>query len=415
MEQNAIDHISHNDAASETEMPPRRPNRLISILLIAVIIAAAVGGAAYLKKSAPRAQKRPPQPVMPLVEAISVAPSSEQVTIPAMGTVVPARTMTLTSRVSGEIVALHPEFIEGGVVKEGEVLVEIDGEDYRLAIERQKSAIANAEYALKLELGHQEVARREWDLINDGKPVAPEDDVLALRKPHLSKARADLAAAEADLKQAQLNLARTVIRAPLNAIIRNKRVDVGSQISTQETLAELVGTDSFWVEVPVPVDRLQWIKIPSRGTEQGASAQIVYRGAYSRSGTVSKLLGELESEGRMARLIVTITDPLHLSADGGQSPRLLIGEYVRVEIAGKQLDGVYRLPRNAFRDNRHVWVLAGDDTLDIRPVSPIWRTSDDVFLRDDLKPGERVIISNLSNPVQGLPVTTDPVPPKKGS
>jgi RND family efflux transporter MFP subunit len=393
----------------------RRPNRLITILLCVVIIAAGVGGAAYLKKSSPRAQKRPPERVVPIVEAISVAPTSERVMISAMGSVVPARTLILKSRVGGEIVSIHPEFNDGGVVRKGEVLVELDGKDYRLAIARQKSALADADYALKLELGHQEVARREWDLINAGKPVAPEDEALALRKPHLAKARADLAAAEAELKQAQLNLSRTVIRAPFNAMIRDKRVAVGSQIAAQETLAELVGTDSFWVEVPVAVDRLQWIRIPKRAADQGAPAQITYRNGHTRAGSVTQLLGELASEGRMARLLVTIPDPLQLAAGDGNMPRLLIGEYVRVAIAGRTLDGVYRLPRTALRDNRHIWVMAEDGTLDIRAVTPVWRTSDDVLLGDDLKPGDRVIVSDLPNPVQGLPVTTRPVSATQGS
>ena len=392
-----------------------KPRRLVNILLSVIIIAAGVAGAAYFKKTAPRAQRRPPAPVVPLVETAVLKPATEQVRVPAMGTVVPARQMVLRSRVSGEIKRIHPDFINGGIIRQGEILAQLDDEDYRLAISRKKSDIASAEYALKLELGHQEVAKREWELLNAGKPASEEDVELALRKPHLAKARADLAAAMADLKKAELDQARTRIRAPFNAIVRDKRVEVGSQITAQDTLAELVGTDEYWLQVPVSVDRLRWIDIPSRPGDTGSPVQVTYRDGFVRTGRVIKLLGDLETEGRMARVVVSISDPLNLTGGESSSPPLLLGEYVRVEILGKQLPSVYRISRDALRDDRYVWIMTPENTLEIRPVTPIWRTLDTVLLEKGLTPGERLIVSDLPSPVPDMPITDEASPVRKGS
>jgi multidrug efflux pump subunit AcrA (membrane-fusion protein) len=169
--------------------------------------------------------------------------------------------------------------------------------------------------------------------LNSGKPADPADVELALRKPHLAKAQSDLAAAQAELDQAKLSLSRTDITAPFNSVVRDKFVEIGSQMSTQDALAELVGTDEYWIRVSLPVDRLRWIRIPSNRSETGALATIHYRG-HQRTGRVIRLLGDLEAQGRMARILVSVKDPLGRKGTQPDTMPLLIGEYVRVEIQG---------------------------------------------------------------------------------
>lgn len=374
-----------------------------TILLCLAILAVGMALAGYIKKTAPKAQKREPVSHTPRVETLVLAPGDHQVSIDAMGSVVPARELTLKARVSGQVKSLHPEFVAGGIVEQGERLVQIDPQDFRLALARQESQLADARYKLKLEMGYQEVARREWNLINQGAPSSDEDEELALRKPHLAKARSDLAAAEAELEQARLNLARTEITAPFNAVVRITHVEVGSQISTQDSLAELVGTDEYWIRVSLPVDRLRWIHIPASRSETGASAIVHYRGTR-RTGRVIRLLSDLETQGRMARILVSVEDPLGHADPRPDRPPLLIGEYVRVEIQGQALRDVYRIPRTALRDGDTIWVAGGGDTLQIKPVDIVWRDDRFVLITDSLDPGDRLIVSDLATPVAGMRV-----------
>jgi multidrug efflux pump subunit AcrA (membrane-fusion protein) len=268
--------------------------------------------------------------------------------------------------------------------------------------------VTDAEYALKLELGHQAVAQREWELLSDGKPVRDMEKELALRQPHLNKVRADLTAAEAELKTAMLDLERTQIRAPFNAMVRSKSVDLGSQVTSQESLAELVGTDAYRIQVSIPVDRLEWIQTPSKAGDPGSKARIVYSQNHERIGRVIRLLGDLATEGRMARILVEVADPLGLTANTQYRTPLLIGEYVRVEIQGRKLDGVFEIPRTALRDQSSVWLVGKNQTLEIRKIRPIWRDPEIVLLKDDLKPGERLIVSDLAAPVDGMMLRVDP-------
>jgi len=408
------DNKQNNILQEKRPNPAKNPKPIVRIILSLVIIAAGLGAASYLKNSAPRTQKRPPVKLSPTVLIQTVSLSSYQIIVTAMGTVIPAREVVLKSRVSGEIIEIHPEFTEGGFLKKDMKIIQIDPQDYELALARKRSAVAEAEYTLKLELGHQTVAQREWELLNQGKPALDMEKELVLRQPHLNKCRANLSAAEAELKAAMLDLERTHIMAPFNAMVRSKSVDLGSQVTPQGPLAELVGTDAYRIQVSLPVDRLEWIDVPIKGEDFGSKARIIYGKGHECSGTVIRLMGDLATEGRMARILVEVPDPFDLKAPNQDPAPLLIGEYVRVKILGRKLDGVFQIPRTALRDNSSVWIIRENQTLEIRKVHPVWRDADVVLLQDSLKPGEQLIVSDLAAPVEGMAVrvnTSTGMPP----
>lgn len=398
---------NHQEISSEPP-PVRWWKRLLRILVAVAIVGVGIAGAAYLQKSADRPQKRPPSKWVPVVETQPLQRSSHGVTVSAMGTVVPAQTVMLKSRVSGEVVSLNPEFAEGGFLKKGSVVIQLDDQDYQLALSQKKSDLINAQYAFKLELGRQEVAQREWQLLNGNRDEKAVKSDLALRKPHLDKAKADVDAATAAFEKAKLDLGRTRIIAPFNAIVRSKSVDIGSQVSVGEPMAELVGIDAFWIKASIPVDRLEWIRIPQQKNVRGSDAKIYYAGGYSIKGKVIRLMGDLDSEGRMARILIEVKDPMQHQADQRIAPPLLIGEYVRVEVDGRQLDDVFVIPRTALRDGSTVWIMNDDLTLSIQKVDPIWRSDLSVVIQNDLQFGQHLIVSDLPAPVDGMAVRRKP-------
>ncbi len=379
----------------------------LKTILPLLIISMGIAGAAWLKNSGTKPQKSAPPSLVSLVQVSPLSQSSETIVIEAMGTVLPAQQMLLKSRISGEVVEMHPEFGEGGLLKSGETVLRIDPLDYELKLARMQSQVSNAQYALKMELGHQDVARREWQLLGKRK-VSAQDKELALRKPHLEKVKADLKAAQAELKQAELDLERTEIKTPFNSVVRSSLVEIGSQLAAQGQIAELVGTDEYWIQVSVPIERLHRITIPRTGSEKGSAARIIYSGGnYERTGHVVKLLSDLENSGRMARLLISVQDPLNLEKNtensGIESPPMLIGEYVRAEIQGREIPDVYRIPRTALRDSNTVW-LEEEGKLRIRPVEIIWRDKDTVFLASGVEKGENLITSDIPAPIENMPL-----------
>jgi len=273
-------------------------------------------------------------------------------------------------------------------------------------VKQLESEVAKVEAELLLEQGNQLVSQKEFELL--GESVSDEEKSLMLRQPQLESLRANLSAAKARLEQAQVNLQRAEIRAPFNAIVVSRDVNLGSRVTTGSELALLVGTDAYWVEVSVPVSRLRWINIPQAYSEQGAQAKIYDQAAWgdgvNRVGRVARLSAALEEKGRMARLLVEVPDPQSLKKRNSGKPGLLLNSYVRVEIEGQELMSSAAISRDLLRDDDTVWIMDQDNRLDIRKVDIAFRGEEEVYLTAGLESGERLITSLLPTPVQGMPL-----------
>ncbi len=375
---------------------------------IAVILLA-LGAAFVLVKTSSRPQrtKRPPKPA--LVEVIDVVMKDRATTVSAMGTIVPAQMVQLRPEVQGRIVRHADALVPGGVVKKGDTLVRIDAREYQLALDQARAAVLQNETQLKIEEGRREVASREWKLVGDPSKSTQTGRSLALREPQLASAKAAVASAKSSVERAQLNVDRTTVRAPFNAMVKEETVEVGQLVGPTSNLATLVGTDTFWVQVSVPVAELRWIDIPGVGGGEGARASVVQevgKTAVEREGRVLRLLGELDPKGRMARLLVEVKDPLGLEKADEDDLPLLLGAYVRVDIEGRTLPRVAELPRRALRDGNAVWIAAPDDTLRIQDVRVSWRGRDVVFVDRGVSANDRVIVSRLATPIVGMAIRT---------
>jgi len=78
-----------------------------------------------------------------------------------------------------------------------------------------------------------------------------------------------------------------------------------------------------------------------------------------------------------------------------------------VEIEGKKLENVYKIPRTAFRDNAFIWIAGENSTLKIKEVHPVYRDAGVVLVDNAIKPGDRLIISDLPAPIDGMLVQVE--------
>lgn len=379
-------------------------NKALRIGLPIVVLLGGVGVLVTLIKTRPSAKKVDPSAQTIPVEAISLEPVRETVLINAMGTVSPAREVVLSAEVSGRVVSHDPRMVVGGQFKKGEVLLRIDPRNYQLAVAQHKANLERAAFELKVERGRVRVAEREWSLLDKRPDTESEGKELALRKPHLANAEAAMAAAQSALERAELDVERTTVRAPFDGFIKAENVEVGQYLSPGQQLATLVGSEEFWVQVSVPLDRLSWIKLPKDTGEPGSEATLSLDAgpgeSTQRTGQVVRLLGELDPVGRMARVVVSVRDPF-ASGEGQPSLPLLLGSFVTVSILGDALDDVYVIPRAALHAGDSVLIATSDDRLEIRKIDIAWRKSDVVYVASGLKPGERLITSRVPTVLAG--------------
>lgn len=336
-----------------------------------------------------------------LVDVTLATRGSFRPVIDATGVVRPVRDVPLRSQVSGAIVALAPEFVPGGFVDAGRMLLRIEPADYRNVVRQRRSALGQAEAELTIEMGRQQVAKKEFALL--GKTMADTNEARILRKPQLEAARVAVESARAALDQAELDLSRTTVKAPFAAQVVRRNVNVGSQVSSADSLGRLVGVETYWVEVTAPLPKLRWITVPSDPGGKGSEVVIRNRTAWpegvTRPGRVFSLVGALDDQTRMARVLISVSDPLVRKAET-QGPPLIVGEFVEVRIQGNQIDDAIRLERDYVRDRDTVWLFE-DGKLRITPVKVAVRDTHYAFVTGGLEEGARVVTTNLATVVDG--------------
>lgn len=375
------------------------------IMPVLVLTIAAWLAYSYLDNS-PKAKRVPPKHKAPLVEVTTLERTSHKVNIAAMGVVKPALEISLKPRVNGQIIEVSPEFIPGGYFNRDEVILKLDPADFELAVREAQANVDMVSSALKLEQGQQAIAHKEFELL--GKKIDENDDSLILRKPQLAAAKAELDKAESTLLQSRLDLQRTVIRAPFNARIRSRDADLGLQVTSANSLAVLSGTDQYWIELTVPVSHLKWIKIPQNSSEAGSIVNIFDENAWGenakRTGQVIRLAADLETEGRLARLLVAVDDPMSLRPENQSQPSLILGSFMHVQIEGINLSDSIAIDRKLLRDGDTIWVLNDADQLEIRPIKTAYEGVDYVLITAGVTPEDRVITTYLSAAISGMPL-----------
>lgn len=430
--------------AANAEHRERAAHRAVRIVLPLLLVAVAVTIGAVLLNTPPSVPKTAPEPVRAVVGVAALEPTSQQVFVNAFGTVVAAREVRIQPQVSGRVTSLHADLMDGGLLHEGETFFEIDPADYeiaaaqaeaeldvaRLRVEQLRAGVEalrsqaneieaelqylrfNAERLARLSegnaAGQAEALDAQSQLASRMAALSALRAQVAEREASVDGATAEVAVAESRLAAANLALARTKVLVPFDAIVLSESVELGQLVGPQTTVATLAATSEFRVEAAIPIARLPDIRF---AVEDGARASRVEitlaTGAdlLKREGVALRPLADLDPQGRMARVLISINDPLLLRSErGGEARPLLLGSYVRLRIDAATLHDVYRIPRLALRENNRVWVRDAAGKLAIREVHVIWRREDDVLVHNGFSPGDVLVVTHLASVVPGIPL-----------
>ncbi len=408
---------------------------LLSIIISAAVLVAGIGIYTYLVENPNEAPRRTPEKTARLVETIVAEVGDYPAMITAMGETIPATEIEIKPQLSGRVIWVSPAYVPGGHFEIGEEIMRIDPSDFELALAQRESEVLQAEsqviaaradlttaqQELSIEQGSQNVAKREFELL--GEEIPEQDRSLVLREPQLqaaqaavesaqaaiASANAALAAAKNRQDQANLDLERTSILAPFNAVIMEKSADMGDVVSASTTLASLLGTDRVWVELAIPLSDLRWIQARD-GTQSSQGSRVEIRDQSSwgddvhRDARVIQILPQITTESRMARVLAEIEDPF--SFNNQHLPKLLVGSYVQASVIGPTIDQVIRLPRSVVRDGDVVRIMNGSDELEICKVTVAFKEPDSVLVSEGILEGDRIVTTNLSTAVEGLPLRT---------
>lgn len=364
---------------------------IISIGAILVLLGVTFAVKKVIEATAPEVQKKELEVRVPVVEVLPVSLGDLPVDLRSEGVVRSRRETVLSAEVAGRIVEVHPDFEEGAIFEEGEIIARIDPVNYRAAVAQAEASLAEARVGLVQEEARAEQAVRDWAKIGGGREATD----LVLRKPYVERARVMVAAAEAAHDRATADLERTIIRAPFSCRIRQVNLNLGSTVAAGTALAAIYDHETVLVNLPFPLQDFGQISSEAEVVLEATMGgeQVEWRG------TVRRELGEVNEQTLAAYLMVEVEE----KAEGTGRFRLpLPGMFVRARVMGLVLPGVLEIPRRAVQGRNEVMVLNEDESLEFRTVEVVRTTPEAVYVRKGLKEGERVILTKLDVPVAGM-------------
>lgn len=384
----------------------RASHRFLKTLLPLLVLAAGYAGFQYVVSHPPELKKKDVIAHYPTVEVITASPTMTRLTVNSQGTVRPRSETTLKPEVTGRVVWMSPQLVNGGIFAASEKLLEIDATDYRTALASSKTTLVRAD----VEFDH---ARRELRRIESlrQRNIASETQLDQVKRS-FKLAEATLNEARIQHEQAQTNLERTVLYAPFAGRVRREAVDIGQYLSRGENIATLYATDFYEVHLPIGFEQFYYLDIPA-GTQgvlnddQTLAVTItgkVGEREFTWDGELQRTEGEIDAATRLVYGVVTVENEV----TPGKAP-LLVGMFVKASIQGREFPDIVTLPRGALRDNQQILVVDENSRIRFRDIDILRIQGNEVLVQGGLEAGEQVCVSALTVAVDGMRVNTSPV------
>lgn len=353
-----------------------RPSRR---LLGAGLLLSALGTLAWVTATrAPAAAK--PQPAAIPVTVGTVTTGTIPVLLRGIGTVQADNTVTIRSRVDGQIVGV--DFREGQEVAAGALLFQIDPRPYAAALAEAEAV--RAKDAAQLDAAVADLARYTHLLHGGFQSRQSYDQQKAL----VAQLRATIAGDEAAITVAKLNLGFTRIRAPIAGRLGAQLVDIGNIVraSDNTALVTIAQVRPIFVSFALPQQRLDAIR------RYQARAPLVVE---ARSRSDKRLL----ARGRLSFIDNTInpaTGTIALKARfANRHETLWPGEFVNVRMILTERRDVPTVPEAALQQGPRGWfvyLVGPDDRVRRQPVRPSLMEGGVAAIASGLRPGQIVVV-----------------------
>jgi len=372
------------------------------------VLGFALAGAALLLATGEPVASRPTERILRAVRVVPVQVRDVELGVTSQGTVAPRTESDLIPEVSGRVVWTSPALVSGGYFESGEALLRIDRADYLANVEQARAALERA----RGEQAHaQEGLERQQGLAERGvaSDAALDEARRAQRVTGAGQREARIV-----LEQAQRDLERTEITAPFRGRVRDERVDVGQFLNRGASFATVYATDAVEVRLPIADAQLAYLDLPIWGRaaspeedmpEVTLEARFAGRD-HAWRGRIVRTEGEIDSRSRFVHVVARVRNEGLYE----QTP-LPVGLFVQARIAGRRESHVAVVPRSAVYDGQ-VLVVDDEDRLRFRQVDVLRIEGDEAFTSGGLQDGERVCVSVVPAPVDGMRVRPVQVEPR---
>ncbi len=398
---------------------------------IILVLAVAVVSAGFLTmrrlvESRPKVEAvERPERAWP-VRAATIAIADIQPELRLFGEIVAGRSVELRALVAGEILKVGENFVDGGAVRAGEMMVTIDGFDYQIALEERQAQLAEAEArvgeliarqkslrdALKRDREIVALLRRNLkraqdlkqrgsgtdraldtarlDLTRQLQTMSNRENELNAERARLEQQKALIRRLRVGVRRLERDLTRTELKAPFDGYLFDIAAEVGKRLSLNDRVARLI--DAGRLEARLHLSNSQFGRLTGDGESLiGRPADVHWR-IGGREESAKAMIDRVAPTIDAASGGVNVFARL---AGGALAQPIRPGAFVTVTLADRKFVNVVRLPESALFDDDTVYAIV-DNRAQPRQVTLVARQGNDVLLRGDLRNGERVIASRFA-------------------
>jgi RND family efflux transporter MFP subunit len=380
------------------------------VLLPIAILGACILFAGFLYMTPAQVSETSPEIVPVAVRVAQVELDSVRLIVESQGKVQAAQLANLSAPVAGPIEWISPSMQAGGYVEAGQVLLRLETSDYETARARSRAAMQQAQ----AEANHADTDLERMKELAKQRLASDSQLQDAIRTADVNAAR--LADALASFRQAELDLERAEIKAPFNAIIETREVELGQYVNRAQSVAILYGADEVEVRLPLAIRQLGYLDIPlgTRGELVGnAAPEVTLTGFYGGEehhwqGKLVRTEATIDPNSNTVQTIIRVQQPVagdtKLSRLSAQQIPLPIGLFVQANIVGKEAEDMIALPRSVIRNNSQVLVVDAENKMYFRDVEIFRLEEDRVLISGGLLAGEYICTSPIQAVVNGMSV-----------
>lgn len=349
---------------------------------------------------------------LPAVTVAVVTSATPDTALQFLGRVEAIQAVDVTTRTEGFIAARL--FTEGQMVKQGDLLYEIDPALHQASVTQAQAQLDSATASAN----HAQVNLTRIQRLGNNRSVSQAEVDEAQAQRDIS--RAAVAQAQANLQIQQLQLSFTRIYAPITGQIGHSRFNVGSLINPASgTLVSIVQLDP--IRVAIAVNERDYItatyQLSATGTASASDnsalafehftprIQLANGKQYPESGVFESVDNQIDKQTGTVTIRTRFDNPRHL---------LLPGGVVNVSLAAETAKAVTAIPIAALQQNKQghfVLVVTDKDQVEVRPVTLGEQFEQQYAVKDGLKVGERVIVSGLQHVRPGMTVSASVATP----
>lgn len=384
---------------------------------------------APLLKQAPPQNSKAASPTV--VRVIKMSPRKIQPTASGYGYIQPAREWLAQSELSGTVIWMSDNLDSGTIINKGEILLKIDPAPLLLAKAQLQAQFEVAKLKDTTIASSLEIAQQDFDLQknelqrverlsatgNISKTAKDASKRLFLNseqqlqtlKNSLLINQAEQKVLTSQLAIIDLDLKKTILRAPYDIRITDVNIGIATYINRGELLLKADGLEAAEVSAQFPIGKMRPLRKTTKENRlssnlhtelqaivelQTADRTINWQGSVDRTG------GLLDAQTQSQSIVVRIDNP-YQKASPGSRPPLIRNTFVKVTLKAPILNNQLLLPSTAIHNNQ-VYILDLDNKLQIKAVEIDFVQQQIVVIRSGLTAGDKVILSPLSPAIAGM-------------